>query len=110
LHETVAIHLNMLDSWRVSCHYDVDDRPHLRAPDAHVVFLDKRCTLKDIKSSYADAALEGQALVICASGGLTRDAERWAAKAQVAAFAVYDGGEQLRAATPLAREHTPSVI
>lgn len=85
------------------------DHPGVRGP-VHVVVTETFCRLGAIKTAFADAAVEGKALVIFSVGGYTRDATAWADRAGVALYSMHPNSYRAYPASALAREHVPKLI
>jgi hypothetical protein len=66
--------------------------------------------LRDVKTAFASAVVDGRKLVMFSVAGFTRGAQRWADRADIALFNVSVDGSHLSAASRLAQEHMPTVI
>jgi hypothetical protein len=76
----------------------------------HVVTAAKRCGVGEVQRAFAEATVEGKPLVMFATRGYTRDAVKWADKAHLPLFNLWDDQYKLSAASSLAEEHIPTVI
>jgi hypothetical protein len=76
----------------------------------HVVATGKRYRLREVKTAFADAAVQKKSLVVFAQGGYTRDALRFANEASVALYEIDGQSLAIHPASALAAEHVPHGI
>lgn len=105
LHEAVAWWMRQLGYPETETH-DRYDGPVFYG-DWYIHVATRRCTLSDVKTAYADAAMDGRPLIMFGTRGFTRDAAVWAVKARIPAFNIAGEDYQLSASNALAEEHVP---